>query len=129
MYIELKIKQNPLTYGLTDHTTDRTQLLAPLSSPSNMKRIASIRLKFHFLGCMMHMSYLFCAYIIMLIFMTYSIWLGISIVIGSGAGHFVFGALGHQLTKRYTKMATASSPSTADAGVVNPLSAGDPCHM
>jgi len=39
----------------------------------------------------LHMLQVFISYLLMLIFMTYNVWLALAVILGAGAGYFVFG--------------------------------------
>lgn len=39
----------------------------------------------------LHMLQVFISYLLMLIFMTYNVWLALAVVLGAGAGYFLFG--------------------------------------
>lgn len=45
----------------------------------------------HFLQTFLHMLQVTISYFLMLIFMTYNVWLCLSVVLGAGLGYFVFG--------------------------------------
>ena len=45
----------------------------------------------HFIQTLLHMLQVFMSYCLMLVFMTYNAWLCIAVVIGAGAGYFLFG--------------------------------------
>ncbi|XP_050389458.1 high affinity copper uptake protein 1 [Patella vulgata] len=45
----------------------------------------------HFVQTLLHMLQVFISYCLMLIFMTYNAWLCIAIILGAGAGYFIFG--------------------------------------
>lgn len=46
----------------------------------------------HVIQTFMHMLQVFISYMLMLAFMTYNVWLGIALLIGSGVGYFLFSA-------------------------------------
>ncbi|XP_046581802.1 high affinity copper uptake protein 1-like isoform X2 [Haliotis rubra] len=45
----------------------------------------------HFLQTILHMVQVFVSYCLMLVFMTYNVWLGLAVILGAGAGYFFFG--------------------------------------
>ncbi|KAJ8920406.1 hypothetical protein NQ315_005272 [Exocentrus adspersus] len=47
--------------------------------------------KIHFLQTFLHMIQMILSYFLMLIFMTYNVWLCIAVVAGAGVGYFLFG--------------------------------------
>ena len=44
----------------------------------------------HVIQSIMHMLQVFISYMLMLAFMTYNVWIGLALVIGSGVGYFMF---------------------------------------
>ncbi|KAF2364837.1 Ctr copper transporter [Trinorchestia longiramus] len=55
--------------------------------PSSMKMMSLP----HAAQTALHMLQFFIAYLLMLIFMTYNVWLCLAVLVGSGLGYFVFG--------------------------------------
>ncbi|CAD5220576.1 unnamed protein product [Bursaphelenchus okinawaensis] len=47
---------------------------------------------FHFLHTVLFSIQIVLSYLLMLVFMTFSIWLGLAIAVGAGVGYFIFGA-------------------------------------
>ncbi|KAH1005804.1 high affinity copper uptake protein 1-like isoform X2 [Dendroctonus ponderosae] len=47
--------------------------------------------KIHFYQTFLHMVQMILSYFLMLIFMTYNVWLCIAVVLGAGVGYFLFG--------------------------------------
>ncbi|CAG9772478.1 unnamed protein product [Ceutorhynchus assimilis] len=47
--------------------------------------------KIHFFQTFLHMIQMVLSYFLMLIFMTYNVWLCIAVVLGAGTGYFLFG--------------------------------------
>jgi len=45
----------------------------------------------HTLQTVLHMVQIFISYLLMLIFMTYNVWLSLAVILGAGVGYFVFG--------------------------------------
>lgn len=45
----------------------------------------------HFIQTVLHMVQVFISYCLMLVFMTYNVWLCIAVIFGAGAGYFLFG--------------------------------------
>ncbi|WAR31317.1 COPT1-like protein [Mya arenaria] len=45
----------------------------------------------HFLQTLLHMVQVFFSYCLMLVFMTYNVWLCLSVILGAGVGYFLFG--------------------------------------
>ncbi|OWF49691.1 uncharacterized protein LOC110451380 [Mizuhopecten yessoensis] len=103
LYWSARIKQNPLTYGLTDtdDLDDRDDLTASLMIPASLEQIRSRRIKYHCLGMLTHTFNLITGYILMLAVMTYNVWITIGVIVGSGLGFFIFGALGKNIQVKY----------------------------
>lgn len=103
LYWSARIKQNPLTYGLTDFEddNDRDDLTASLMIPASLEQIRSRRVKYHCLGLLTHIINLLMGYIIMLAVMTYNVWITIGVIAGSGIGFYIFGALGSNMQAKY----------------------------
>ncbi|XP_045199128.2 probable low affinity copper uptake protein 2 isoform X2 [Mercenaria mercenaria] len=74
-YLRLRQNQNPLTYGKTE-TSIQTE-----------------RLKFHIGGYLLHSVDLLLGYLLMLAVMSYDAYILIAVILGSGVGYFVFGAI------------------------------------
>ncbi|XP_060552343.1 high affinity copper uptake protein 1-like isoform X7 [Ruditapes philippinarum] len=45
----------------------------------------------HFIQTVLHMIQVFISYCLMLVFMTYNVWLCLSVILGAGIGYFLFG--------------------------------------
>merc|ERR1719204_1669675 len=45
----------------------------------------------HVIQSLLHMIQVFLGYLLMLVFMTYNVWLCVAVVVGSGVGYFLFG--------------------------------------
>ncbi|XP_060083348.1 protein SLC31A2-like [Ylistrum balloti] len=107
MYWSVRIKQNPLTYGLTDteDLDERDDLTASLMIPASLEQIRSRRIKYHCLGLLTHIFNLIIGYILMLAVMTYNVWITIGVIVGSGVGFFTFGVLGNKIQAKYAGMA------------------------
>lgn len=45
----------------------------------------------HFMQTVLHMVQVFFSYCLMLVFMTYNVWLCLSVILGAGIGYFLFG--------------------------------------
>ena len=45
----------------------------------------------HFLQTLLHMIQVFISYCLMLVFMTYNVWLCLAVILGAGVGYFLFG--------------------------------------
>jgi len=51
------------------------------------------RLLSHMIQVMLHMIQVTLSYLLMLVFMTYNVWLCLSVVVGAGLGYAIFGRL------------------------------------
>ncbi|ESO92880.1 hypothetical protein LOTGIDRAFT_162356 [Lottia gigantea] len=132
LYFQLRVRQDPLTYAKTDNSTsDRSVLLTPFLIPVNIQQIRKQRLKFHFYGCLSHMVNLSLAYFIMLAVMTYNVWLGLSVLIGAATGYHVFGAVGVQVTSKFTKVAAIKRLNNEDTNISTQATdpVPDNCHI
>ncbi|XP_050415577.2 high affinity copper uptake protein 1 [Patella vulgata] len=135
IYFQLRVRQDPLSYAKTDTTvTDRSILLTPLLIPVDIQQIRKQRLKYHFYGCLSHMINLAVAYFIMLAFMTYNVWLGISVVSGATLGYYVFAAIGNQITQKFTEVTSKNQALEIDSESNNTSTQADSttaenCHM
>lgn len=58
------------------------------SGPSVKARICN---KWHFLQSFLHIVQVTVSYMLMLVFMTYNVWLCLAVVLGAGTGYFLFG--------------------------------------
>ncbi|KAI8750790.1 high affinity copper uptake protein 1 [Biomphalaria glabrata] len=56
--------------------------------PSVMNRMLSTG---HFLQTFLHIVQVFISYCLMLVFMTYNVWLCLAVILGAGLGYFLFG--------------------------------------
>ncbi|CAG9861019.1 unnamed protein product [Phyllotreta striolata] len=55
------------------------------------KKSPTMMSSMHFLQTFLHMVQMIVSYFLMLIFMTYNVWLCIAVVVGAGVGYFLFG--------------------------------------
>ncbi|XP_045199135.1 probable low affinity copper uptake protein 2 isoform X3 [Mercenaria mercenaria] len=94
-YLRLRQNQNPLTYGKTETSiqTERSPLFSALMIPSSVSEIKQKRLKFHIGGYLLHSVDLLLGYLLMLAVMSYDAYILIAVILGSGVGYFVFGAI------------------------------------
>uniref|UniRef100_A0A069DP13 Copper transport protein n=1 Tax=Panstrongylus megistus TaxID=65343 RepID=A0A069DP13_9HEMI len=64
----------------------------PNAEESNTRVVKpSLFSKHHILQTFLHIIQVFVSYLLMLIFMTYNVWLCIAVVLGAAAGYFLFG--------------------------------------
>lgn len=98
-YLTLRLNQNPLTYGRMNTSTsssiqsDRSQLFSALMIPSSIAQIKRQRLKIHFSGYLLHTVNLIIGYLLMLAIMSFDAYILIAVILGSGVGYFIFGAV------------------------------------
>lgn len=75
VYLRLRLKQNPLTYGRTDISINHD------------------RIQFHISGFFLHTVNLLVGYLLMLAVMSYNAYIMLAVIVGSGLGYFIFGAV------------------------------------
>ncbi|XP_063424686.1 high affinity copper uptake protein 1-like isoform X2 [Mytilus trossulus] len=85
------------------HTSTDTMVIDPQSAKSNglecsgniyhTKEIARQQIisSSHFIQTILHVVQVFISYCLMLAFMTYNVWLCVAVILGAGAGYFMFG--------------------------------------
>lgn len=71
----------------TTANSDNGRMIQPETARVRYRMINS----HHFLQTFLHIVQVTVSYFLMLIFMTYNVWLCISVVLGAGVGFFVFG--------------------------------------
>ncbi|XP_030748858.1 high affinity copper uptake protein 1-like isoform X2 [Sitophilus oryzae] len=69
--------------------SDEPQIVQPGILPISKR--PSMLSKIHFFQTFLHIVQMILSYFLMLIFMTYNVWLCIAIVLGAGIGYFLFG--------------------------------------
>ncbi|KAL5011553.1 hypothetical protein ScPMuIL_010104 [Solemya velum] len=111
LYYDAKFRQDPLTYGQSDKQTDasiqdRLPLFSSLLIPSSMKQIQRRRLKYRFCGFVAHTINVCIAYFIMLAVMTFNGWIGISVIVGAGFGHFLVGTISYRIAFKYSMLSS-----------------------
>lgn len=117
LYFEARVRQHPLTYGLTDtQQSDTAPLFSSLSIPSSLESIRKRRVKYHCLAFLAHTCNVLLAFLIMLAVMSYNAWIGGSVLIGAGLGHFVFGTWKVTIQQKYSTVAPAF-PSNSNSTV------------
>ncbi|CAL1545411.1 unnamed protein product [Lymnaea stagnalis] len=68
--------------------SSQEQMVMQVSTGSIMNRMLN---GFHFLQTFLHIIQVFISYCLMLVFMTYNVWLCLAVVLGAGTGYFLFG--------------------------------------
>jgi len=68
--------------------TDDNQVATVDRSPSCCSQMLNIA---HFIQTLLHMLQVGISYMLMLVFMTYNVWLCLAVVAGAGIGYFLFG--------------------------------------
>ncbi|BFZ05537.1 hypothetical protein BsWGS_08576 [Bradybaena similaris] len=78
------------TYDMSEHKSDssREQINVHIQTPSFASRILSLD---HLVQTLLHVVQVFISYCLMLVFMTYNVWLCLAIIVGAGVGYFCFG--------------------------------------
>lgn len=88
---QLRSENNPETLPTNDETGENgvgSDEVIIQSEPSPKTRIFN---KWHFLQSILHIIQVTVSYMLMLVFMTYNVWLCLAVVLGAGAGYFCFG--------------------------------------
>jgi len=88
---ELLARNSPETLPTNDETGENgvgSDQVIIQSGPSRASRMLN---KWHFLQSFLHIVQVTVSYMLMLVFMTYNIWLCLAVVLGAGAGYFCFG--------------------------------------
>ncbi|XP_071154116.1 high affinity copper uptake protein 1-like isoform X2 [Mytilus edulis] len=80
--------QSEATISKYTHTSTDTMVIDPQSAKSNGQQIISSS---HFIQTILHVVQVFISYCLMLAFMTYNVWLCLAVILGAGAGYFMFG--------------------------------------
>ncbi|XP_076091442.1 high affinity copper uptake protein 1-like isoform X2 [Mytilus galloprovincialis] len=95
--------QSEATISKYTHTSTDTMVIDPQSAKSNgyecsgniyhTKEIARQQIisSSHFIQTILHVVQVFISYCLMLAFMTYNVWLCLAVILGAGAGYFMFG--------------------------------------
>ncbi|GFO09637.1 high affinity copper uptake protein 1 [Plakobranchus ocellatus] len=69
-------------------SSSQEQMVMQLGNTSMISRILSSG---HFVQTLLHMVQVFISYCLMLVFMTYNVWLCLAVIVGAGVGYFLFG--------------------------------------
>ncbi|KAK7095183.1 high affinity copper uptake protein 1-like [Littorina saxatilis] len=111
VYISLRLNENPLagvqnlqephSLEVTPRSHDDVILLSSLHFPVTVRQIRIRKIGLHILDSLVQMVNFFYGYLLMLVVMTYSVWLTVAVIVGCGAGYFIFGAIGQTLQLRY----------------------------
>ncbi|XP_064616046.1 protein SLC31A2-like [Liolophura sinensis] len=114
LYLHVKSGQNPLTISQTnDNVQDRSPLLSSLIIPANITEIKRRRLKFHVVETLIHILNTALAYTIMLAVMSYSLWVGLSVAVGSGISYYIHGAVRASIQSQSSKRIITHSPDSS----------------
>merc|ERR1719510_2397139 len=74
------------------HSTEQAVSRAPVRRDNQVKIIQTqILSRGHLLQTVLQFVQVVLSYCLMLIFMTYNVWLGLAVALGAAAGHFMFG--------------------------------------
>jgi len=87
----LQIQNSPESLPTNDETGENgagSDQVIIHTGPSAMTRILN---SWHFLQSFLHIIQVTVSYMLMLVFMTYNVWLCLAVVLGAGAGYFCFG--------------------------------------
>jgi len=88
---ELYQRNSPETLPTNDDTPDNgvgSDQVIIQSGPTTLNRILN---KWHCLQSFLHIVQVTVSYMLMLVFMTYNVWLCLAVVLGAGTGYFCFG--------------------------------------
>ncbi|XP_052788412.1 probable low affinity copper uptake protein 2 isoform X1 [Mya arenaria] len=126
-YIQLRLKQNPLTYGRTgttsiqDTRSSETSLFSSLQIPADLGQIKKLRIQYHISAYVLHTLNLLLGYLLMLAVMTFDAYIFIAVMLGSGVGYFVFGAVNARNRLLFTRLQTEvyTSPHNSQTGLTN----------
>ncbi|KAL8625928.1 hypothetical protein ACOMHN_012520 [Nucella lapillus] len=139
-YVGLRMHENPLAAVQNPHSEpsegdtinanssqDETVLLSSLRFPASVRQIQARRLLLHGLSTLNHTLNFFWGYILMLLVMSYSVWLTIAVVSGCGAGYFIFAVFGERLQRKYSQQPIPFGTSRSDTNQL--CHAGETVHM
>jgi len=90
-HLELHERNSPETIPTNDETGENgvgSDQVIIQSGPSTASKMLN---KWHFLQSLLHIVQVTVSYMLMLVFMTYNVWLCLAVVLGAGAGYFFFG--------------------------------------
>ncbi|BFZ20108.1 hypothetical protein BsWGS_23147 [Bradybaena similaris] len=76
------------TVGTLPAGSSQEQMVMQIRNPSITSRMLTSS---HFLQTLLHIIQVFISYCLMLVFMTYNVWLCVAIILGAGVGYFTFG--------------------------------------
>lgn len=89
--LQCRCKTNQMLWPANSSKNASSQLSASLDSRENCSRCFRYAFgKLHIAQTVLHVAQVLVAYILMLIFMTYNLWLCLSIILGAAVGYFVF---------------------------------------
>lgn len=81
--------QSPISYiDKNNGHTNHEQIVLDSAQMSVVSRMFS---KSHFIQTVLHVMQVFISYCLMLVFMTYNVWLCLAVILGAGVGYFAFG--------------------------------------
>ncbi|KAK7504478.1 hypothetical protein BaRGS_00004344 [Batillaria attramentaria] len=121
-YLELRLNENPLSgvQHLQSHcsqasasptpsnTHDEILLLSSLRIPVTVDQVRNRKICLHVLNTLSHMFNFFYGYMLMLVVMTYSVWLGVAVILGCGIGYWIFGAIGQTIQMHYKNFSSTT---------------------
>ncbi|KAH8247715.1 hypothetical protein KR038_008799, partial [Drosophila bunnanda] len=55
--------------------------------------------RMHLLQTFLHVLQVLISFLLMLVFMTYNVWLGLAVILGAGVGYYLFGAFGNRINE------------------------------
>lgn len=113
-YLELRQNENPLSgvqhlqtqSGASPtpaNTHDEVILLSSLRIPVTVNQVRNRKICLHCLNTLSHAFNFFYGYLLMLVVMTFNVWLTIAVIVGCGFGYWIFGAIGQTLQIHYKR--------------------------
>ncbi|CAL1529649.1 unnamed protein product [Lymnaea stagnalis] len=116
-FVILMKKRAPLNDGQQRNTaagedgpnSSQTDLLISLRIPLS-QNVRHWRIKFHIIESSLFVVSFFWGYLLMLLVMTYSVWLVVAVILGSGLGYFIFNPISQHLAWKYSAVKPKVKP-------------------
>lgn len=90
--------------------SSQTDLLISLRIPLS-QNVRSWRIRCHIIDSSLFVVSFFWGYLLMLLVMTYSVWLVVAVILGSGLGYFIFNPISQHLAWKYSSAKPKVKPS------------------
>lgn len=88
MLLQKSLQRQMSTTYIDPKTPASSQEQIVVQTGNSMSRILSSS---HLIQTLLHVVQVFVSYCLMLVFMTYNVWLCLAVILGAGAGYFIFG--------------------------------------